>query len=82
MRRTANNPADEKYVVEALLEAVTTMRRFLDDAEQAAKRDHQTLLEKAVQVLHNLVWGYANASTRIEKAIMTIDDLIVREQEQ
>jgi hypothetical protein len=66
-----------QYVENALRGAIQSMRDFLDRAERVVNsaRDKGTAAEwecAAGQVLHQLAWGVANASTGVEEAIAGI----------
>lgn len=57
--------------------AITTMRRFLDDASREIERNEEDadslikidLFYKIDQVQRNLAWGLANASSDMSKAM-------------
>lgn len=51
-----------------LQEAIQTMRNFCDDAERVVKDTYRSDANKVGQVLHNLAWGFANASSSVECA--------------
>lgn len=50
-------------------EAITCMRRFLDEAERAITVYEADPVKAAHQVLHHITWGQANAVSAIETAM-------------
>lgn len=59
------------------LDAVNTMRRFLDEAERDLKREGQYALtpeQMVAKVTHAFSWGLANASSDLTNALSSLED--------
>lgn len=57
------------YRVAKLRESITVMRDACDRAERELVREDQTPEAAIAAVLHELVWGMANANSSIESAL-------------
>lgn len=65
------------------LEAIATMRRFLDDAERNVNADDATPEDMIERVQHRMAWGLANATSSLGNAISALSDVRkVSEQEE
>lgn len=58
---------------ENLTRAIKTMRDACDDAERRADTTDDS--RACREVMHTLVWGFANASSSIESATSALEDL-------
>lgn len=56
------------------VEAVTTMRRFVEEAERAIKDDSSSPERLIERVIHHFAWGSANAFSSIVSAIAALED--------
>lgn len=56
------------------LEAIATMRRFLDDAEREVNRDDTTPEGMIATVTTKIGWGCANASGNLSSALSALED--------
>lgn len=61
------------YSTQKLLDAIKTMRDFLDDAERSIGDKGRTDIDKANRVAHSLVWGLANAMAQVESCLAGVD---------
>lgn len=59
--------------IEKLLSVIQTMRDACDNAERYTNDENASDMDKAQRVLHELSWGFANASTGIETCFARIE---------
>ncbi len=57
------------------LEAIATMRSFLDDAEREVNRSDATPERMIKTAMNQTAWGWANASGRLATAMSVLEDV-------
>ena len=62
------------YVYSCLKASINTMRDFCDSAEKELETLPDTPEEQVNLVLHELMWGIANANTGISRALAHIGE--------
>jgi hypothetical protein len=56
------------------LEAIDTMRRFLDEADRSVRDDTSTPEVMIGRTIHRLAWGLASASSGLTDAVSALQD--------
>jgi FixJ family two-component response regulator len=78
------NTHEKEYVIGKLSAAIDTMEDFLGNARRNVKEAAEatsiaTLEDRSRQVLHNLVFGHANACTSLDSAMAVLSRARERE---
>lgn len=60
---------EKRNAAEQIAASLVTMRRFLEQAESAAKDPAKDSLRKIESVMHELAWGQANATSTLSNAM-------------
>lgn len=67
----------KKQAESQLTDAISTMRRFCDDAEREANRVDTPVHDRIRHVMNAFAWGAANASTSLQNAISYNSEMIM-----
>ena len=60
---------EKRTAAEQIAASLATMKRFLEQAENAAKDPTKDSLRKIEAVMHELAWGHANATSTLSNAM-------------